>query len=368
MSFVLIITILCAVTYSFFIACLLCGWKRISPFAYDKKNSARLSSGAVSVVVACRNEAKRLPILLACLKKQSVKDFELLLVNDHSTDNTWEVMQAATLEIPRTRLINAKSPGKKKALQEGIEAASGAFILCTDADCQPGEHWIACVENFQIHEDCDLIIGGIKALSDGRLFSRLEEVEFLSLLTAGAGAAGIGQAILCNGANLAFKKEAWLRNRRKLHPEFRSGDDIFLLQSIAAEGGRIRYLKAPEALVATPLTGRVSAFIRQRIRWASKSPAYRNPALIASACIVTASAILQVCLFIGSFFESAYAFLFAAFFLLKYLLDTALLHQSRHFFGLKKLYIPAFLLSLCYPFYIVAAAATALLFKTEKWK
>lgn len=205
------------------------GWKRIPYFlAEDILSSAK----NVSVVVACRNEEDNLPHLLEALKQQSLPDFQLILINDHSTDRTLEIMQSAIVTFENMLIISSIQKGKKAALREGVLASQGSLIVTTDADCLPPKKWIETILAFQHKNNCDLIIGSVKMEEDKNVFNQVQSLEFSTLIASGAGAAGSYMPIMCNGANLAFAKKAWLESSKDLKDEELSGDDVFLLLSI----------------------------------------------------------------------------------------------------------------------------------------
>ena len=342
------------------------GWKRTPYFISTEKKHGFI--GNVSVVVACRNEEKRLPALLAHLRQQTNQQFELIIVNDHSTDRTSAILSDEKGDFAKIKIIDAVGSGKKNALYEGISATTSDFIICTDADCMPHKQWIETITTFQSEQNCDLIICPVNLFDDGRFFTRLQIVDFIGLISSGAGAAGMGQPILCNGANLAFKKEMWLNSRKHLHIDEPSGDDVFLLESVLKQGGKARFLKSKETMVTTFATENVRQFFNQRRRWASKSPTYSNKLLIATACAVFGISLVQVCLFVCALITPFYWLPFGGLFLLKLLSDVILLCSVRAFFNLKHIVGYSFALSIIYPFYIVFTAIFALLFKPKKWK
>ena len=89
------------------------------------------------MIVACRNEEEKLPLLLDCIARQDYPKelFEVIIVDDNSTDKTFEI---ASEFAGSTKLIvlNNKGNGKKQAVRTGIEASSGNLIITTDADCR----------------------------------------------------------------------------------------------------------------------------------------------------------------------------------------------------------------------------------------
>lgn len=91
----------------------------------------------VSVVVPARNEEAMLPTCLAALRQQSLKDFELIVVDSASSDHTGKVARSFG-----ARVVRLEEPGVARARQAGFEAAQGEIIVSTDADAIPSPGWL----------------------------------------------------------------------------------------------------------------------------------------------------------------------------------------------------------------------------------
>ena len=341
------------------------GWKRTPYFLAEEITS---SAKTVSVVVACRNEEVNLPHLLRALHKQSVKDFELILVNDHSTDRTAEIMHDATLHFDNIRIIQSQVIGKKAALREAIQVAKGNLIITTDADCIPTEKWVETMLAFQVKHDCDLIIAPVQIMENNTLFSKIESLEFASLIATGAGAAGSYMPIMCNGANMAFRKQTWLDSWSEIQPNEMSGDDIFLLLSIKEKGGKIRFLKSRNALVSTKPSENIATFFKQRQRWTSKSKSYTDFHIVFVAVLVFLVSLIQIVVLVVSVFVPELWLLTAVFFLIKYMIDVFFMLTVNDFFKTKKLLFRSLILSVVYPFYITYTALSTLVKSSKSWK
>lgn len=364
----MLFTICCLVVAAFYVGLIsyfFYGWRKTP---YFEKQGTSVSIFPVSVVVACKNEQEHLPELLSALKKQTDTNFELILVNDHSSDNTLTVMNDEKNDFTSCIVLEANDKGKKAALKQGILQAKGELIITTDADCIPAQRWIETIQSFQKETHCDLIICPVSLKQKEGLKYQIQQLEFVSLITSGAGAAGVGKPILCNGANLAFKKSVWLESQNELHDEEQSGDDIFLLESVKRRNGKIQFLKSTDAIVRTCGSNSASSFFRQRRRWASKSTTYTDKLLIATACIVFGISLLQIIAFIAAIFNCFYWMAFALLFCIKYLIDASFLQSAKSFFKLKNIWINAFMLSLTYPFYITITAVSSFMYKPKRWK
>ena len=103
-----------------------------------------------------------------------------------------------------------------------------------------------------------------------------------------------GRAVMCSGANLIVRRDAWLECEPDLHPEIPSGDDMFLLEAMKRRGKKIAVIDEPDyAAVVRPVpTWR--AFFRQRMRWAGKAPKYTDKDILRCGALVVAANILQL--------------------------------------------------------------------------
>ena len=232
----------------------------------------------VSVVIACRNEEKTLPRLLYSLSVQDYPAdlFEVVIVDDNSCDNTPEIISASRF-IKRLKAINNQGSGKKMAIRTGIMASDGDLILTTDADCWMGNGWISAAVSLFEEKKTDMIIGPVILAGKPGFFNGFQQLEFMSLQGVTAGSAASRNPVMCNGANLAFTKTAYLKNAGKLNYDIPSGDDIFLLHSMKKAGGaRIIWNESKDAVVTTALSESLMSFLRQRARWISKAGAYRD--------------------------------------------------------------------------------------------
>ena len=326
-------------------------------FSVEGKNLKQLPF--LSVIVCARNEESNLPDLLHAIAKQSYKNFELIVVNDHSSDGTESVVRSFTAENPNFRVVNAKGEGKKNALKEGIAASSGEIIVQTDADCIPTERWLETIAFYLAENESDLVIAPVK-MEASSAFEEMQALEFMSLVASGAGAAAIKMPIMCNGANLIYKRSVWEEAVHAQHEKFMSGDDMFLLLSAKKSKKKITFLKSVEAIVTTKAKASVSGFLRQRRRWTSKSAGYRDFSVLFTAFVVFSLAVLFfILLLTGEFRLLLFVFLW------KGLIDFFLLSGVAPFFGLQKCLKWIFPIAAIYPFYVVWVAFTGIFWKKE---
>ena len=248
---------------------------------------------AFSVLIAARNEAPALPALLADLAAQQFPgSFEVIIVDDHSTDDTAAVVAAfglrTSISVRLLRLADfpTSGQGKKAALALALTHAQHPWIACTDADCRLGPLWLAAfAAQLRAAPTLDFLSGPVALRPDGSALARLQVVEFAGLIGVGAASLALGHPNMCNGANLAYRRAAWAAvGGFGTHQHVASGDDEFLLHALWARRPRCAaFVKSPAAIVRTAAAPTVAAFLRQRVRWASKWRHYRQPGVQALA-------------------------------------------------------------------------------------
>jgi poly-beta-1,6-N-acetyl-D-glucosamine synthase len=310
----------------------------------------------VSVVVACRNEHKNLPVLLNSIVSQDYPKslFEVIIVNDNSTDNTYEIAEGF-IKNCNILAINNNGNGKKQALRTGIIASKGSLTITTDADCVMGKDWIRTIAAFYEKDKPDLIICPVQIESVPGFFGRFQELEFLGLQGITAGSAFSAEGTMCNGANLAFTREVYLNHSDNLHDDLISGDDVFLLHSLKEENqSKIFWLESADALVTTASSSTLRSFLKQRSRWISKGKVYKDRYTIILGIVTFITIILQISYLIASLIYPILIWVFLVIFILKSIPDFLILLNASGRYGKKylmKWFLPA---QLIYPFYVLS--------------
>lgn len=327
------------------------GWLRL-PTYQDKFLKS------VSIIIAVRNEKENIPQLLECLHLQSYPAhlLQIIVVDDHSTDRTFQLIEKDSM-VNYVRLPS-NLQGKKAAIQKGIEEAEGEILLFTDADCFLPSDWVRNMVMPFSNEGVHLVAGPVQIKGEG-LWAKIQEVEFYSLMATTAGSIGIRLPMMCNAANMAIRKQSWYEALRVgLGKGYASGDDVFMMMSIAKIFGpkSITFMKSNGAIVITKALRNLSEFLRQRIRWASKTKGYNSPFSQFVAIIVFLTNLLFLISMLGAiFYFPAFDIAFDIF-IIKSLADIVVMIPALQFFhSLWK--IPTIvLLQFFYPFYIVSVA------------
>ena len=237
----------------------------------------------VTVIIPVRNEAENIGHLLDDLNKQTYTNFEVIVADDSSTDQTLAILQqyaqTANFTLRPLPLSDERTASpKKRAISQSIALANGELIVTTDGDCRVGPDWLATIAAFHQKTGAKLISGPVTFTTESSVFDSLQTVEFASLIGSGACTLALGWPTMCNGANLCYVKEVFAEvGGFSGVDHLASGDDEFLMHKIAARyPDGVRFLKNVSAIVRTQPHKSWRAFYNQRKRWASKWRAYES--------------------------------------------------------------------------------------------
>jgi cellulose synthase/poly-beta-1,6-N-acetylglucosamine synthase-like glycosyltransferase len=265
------------VLYAAYVMALIWSWHRC--LAKSRRADSAAPSAAISIVVVIRNEAEHIGALIETLARQRGvhAPYEIIIVDDGSDDGSAEIVQAAQKKVPNLKLLHraeaedgVETP-KKAGITQALQQAAGELILVTDGDCMPGPGWVAGMVAPFVDPKTYFASGPVKYQTTGGWWQRWQALEFSSLVGAGGAMIGLGYPVMCNGANMAFRKRAFFAvggyaDTRALA----SGDDVFLMMRIHRSFGGIRFVRDRNAIVMTSPAPTWRAFSGQRIRWAAK--------------------------------------------------------------------------------------------------
>ena len=293
--------------------------------------------------------------------------------NDGQTTVKANVTTPLVTHITPKRGINDDNLGKKHALSKLIHAAQTEFVWLHDDDvilppaatesvCQPEGRSVFCQPK-AVCQHSGLVILPLKMESESdkpSLLEKLQIAEYAAIQELTMRTAKRGHAVMCSGANLIVRREAWLACEPDLHPEIPSGDDMFLLEAMKKRGYKIAVIDEPDftAVVRPQTTWR--AFFRQRMRWAGKAPQYTDPDILRCGALIVAANLLQL--------------LCPLILLIKFPIEYGLIRQreiTNHKSQItnkepRTPWYVALLLEILYPFYILLSLLGGL-FRQKKW-
>ncbi|MDO9551897.1 glycosyltransferase [Rhodonellum sp.] len=242
--------------------------QRISPISSTPK---------VTVLVPFRNEQQNISASFHNLKALQYPDFEIIWIDDFSEDRSLFMLEEliATQSSPllSIRIIQSEVIGKKAALTGGLELSNGEIIMTTDADCLVPKDWISQMTAPFANPEIKLVAGPVMTDRGLSFFQKFQQIEWASILAVTQMTFHLKKPLMCSGANLAYRKSAFLAVRGyEGNLEHLSGDDEFLLKKIISNFGKNAavYLHSKDNLVYTQEARSWTELFQQRIRWASK--------------------------------------------------------------------------------------------------
>jgi glycosyltransferase involved in cell wall biosynthesis len=234
----------------------------------------------VSVIICARNEAENLRKFLPSILEQDYPDYEVIVVNDCSEDNSYDILGNYLIKYPHLRISTVnKDPkfthNKRFAQFIGIKAAKNELILFTDADCHPES--VRWIEGMTSHFDENIIFklgyGGYK--KEKGLLNSYIRYDCLTIAMQYLGMAIRGIPYMGVGRNLAYRRSDFFRNKGfGLHNHLISGDDDLLVNTIATAKNTLVELKT-ETHTRSVASSRTGEWIKQKKRHLTTAPYYK---------------------------------------------------------------------------------------------
>ncbi len=214
-------------------------WGLFSRFAFLSSQDRKWAKIPVSVIIVAKNEYHNLKEKLPEILEQDYPEFEVILVNDGSDDETELLLVEMKKKYPHLVPINLQDNvnffyGKKFPLSIGIKSAKHKHLLFTDADCKTNsKYWINDMAS-TFDEDKDIVLGYGAYISKGGLLNKiirfetvLTAIQYFSYALSGIPYMGVGR-------NLAYKKQLFLDNKGFIsHLKVGSGDDDLFINQVA---------------------------------------------------------------------------------------------------------------------------------------
>jgi len=293
----LIIILISILLFTFYAALLIyyrAAWKTIPNFKPQTSNFKLATS--ISIIIPARNEEQNLPLLLKGILEQSYDKnlFEVIVIDDHSTDNTaYIVKQFTGIDI---KLIQLKdhvpdsgiNSYKKKAIEIAIAQSNAELIVTTDADCIVPKNWLETIAAFYVQTGAAFIVMPVSFSCRNNFLEIFQALDFMTLQGITGAAVHKNASSMCNGANLAYSKKAFdaVEGFKGIN-DIASGDDMLLMHKIYRQyPDGIKYLRSREVIVQTAPMHNWKDFLNQRIRWASKADKYDDKRIFAVLLLV----------------------------------------------------------------------------------
>ncbi len=214
-------------------------WGLFGRFAFYRGKTNTGSLLPVSVVISAKNEYTNLKKNLPLILNQDYPDFEVVVVNDVSDDETIFLLEDLSREYKHLKVVSITQDlnffkGKKFPLSLGIKSAKNEQLLLTDADCTPsGTGWIRSMCN-HFDDKTEVILGYGKYKMNDTLLNKIIRYETLFTAIQYFSFALIGFPYMGVGRNLAYKKSLFIKNKGFIsHYKLSSGDDDLFINEVA---------------------------------------------------------------------------------------------------------------------------------------
>lgn len=212
----------------------------------------------ISLIICAKNEAKNLSQFIPIWIKQTGIEFELIVVNDGSTDQTPEVLLALQNKFPNLKVIHlspnqhSNLKGKRRALLAGIEKSSYDFVVLSDADCYPTSqrHLAKMLARFE--PGIDIVLGYSPYEKRKSLLNKFIQIETTLTALQYLSFAFVGIPYMGVGRNIAYRKA--ILNERVFQKSNRtlSGDDDLLLAEVATHSNTMITLDLDNLVYTLP--------------------------------------------------------------------------------------------------------------------
>lgn len=368
------ILILTAMVYLGFIIFFFSGLRKLKPHQVNLSEYPFLS-----IVIAARNEERVIKETLLSLDRQNYpRDcYEIVVVNDRSTDSTGRIIQEMQPQIPNLRSITitdrqANISPKKRALIEAVRTIKSEYILTTDADCLHDQDWLASYA---------ALIGNNLGIATGltvfhldeyrstfeRIWQNMQNVEYISEQLVAAGTIGHNVGFTANGNNMLFNRHLYEKYEQEaIQKQVISGDDFFIIQTAQKYRFRLRFSLNPATIVRTPPQRTLRDLLNQRARWSSKIGRASSPVVLFTVNTFIYYLGLALYPLFLIFMPQNWA-IFPLLYGIKVVADTSYVIYGYKKFGLKLRPIDYILLQLVHAPFIVLCAIIGILFGFD-WK
>jgi cellulose synthase/poly-beta-1,6-N-acetylglucosamine synthase-like glycosyltransferase len=263
--------------------------------ASDEGEAGNASSlPSVSVIVPLRNEEEHAQSTLDALSEQDYSgEWEIICVNDRSTDGTEAIIRGFCAKDARFTLVNIpvdspKIPSpKKRALAAGFSAAKGEILMTTDADCLARPGWLRSMAT-RFEPDTGIVQGPKRIRGTGTILSRYQEHEVFGLVSIEAATFALGNPMIASAPSLAYRKSLYeaVGGFQGLENTVSGDDDMLVRKMQKVPQWKVAYNPSPDACVTTSPAPTWGSMLTQRARWASNGAHYEEKGFVALlACI-----------------------------------------------------------------------------------
>ncbi len=339
------------------------------------QENSQQANAPVSVIICARNEYENLKKNLPIVLEQDYPDFEVVVVNDFSQDDSFYLLKGFQEKYDHFKVIHLREnvnffEGKKLALAVGIKSAKHDTVLLTDADCTPaGKNWIkTMMAAFGNKTEIVLGYGGYKKVPG--FLNKLIRFDTLSIALFYLGAALAGKAYMGVGRNLAYHRKAFFRHGGfASHYKIKSGDDDLFVNSAATPSNTAVVLNPEGYTFSDPKKDFVSWF-KQKKRHLSTGTYYKMGDKIKLGIFTFFNTLFYPVIVLFLFFaqDSLSLLIALGLFLLKTISLMLVYYYAGKRVDEKKLFLYSPLFDFIFVLLNPLFAASNIFYKKNKWK
>ncbi len=249
-------------------------------FAFYKEHQQNnTQKPPVSIIIAAHNEDYNLQKNLPAILEQDYPDFEVVVVNHTSNDNTMQVLSDLKLRYERLNIVNIEQDlnffkGKKFPLSIGIKSAKNELLLLTDADCRPASNqWINLMSQ-HYSEQKGVVLGYGPYLKKKGLLNLIIRYDTFMIALQYFSLALLGIPYMGVGRNLSYRKSIFYKNKGfTSHYNIASGDDDLFIRQVATKSNTAIELSKDSFMYSEPKTT-FGTWFKQKLRHLSTSKTY----------------------------------------------------------------------------------------------
>ncbi|MDG1476247.1 MAG: glycosyltransferase [Vicingaceae bacterium] len=342
-------------------------FSRLAFFKAQKINNDELP---VSVIICAKNERENLLEYLPLYLNQQYKNFEVIVVNDNSVDDSGDVLRAFQLQFPHLKIVNVPDTdrfygSKKFALTLGIKAAKYDNVLLTDADCKPATNqWVRLMSQYAKKKSIVIGVGAYerkKGLLNKliRFETFYTALQYLSFAQAKLPYMGVGR-------NLGYQTKLFFNNKGfSSHQHILSGDDDLFINEVADKRNTQIIIDQNAHTISNPKTT-YSSWIRQKKRHFLSGGHYKFKHKFMLG-LLQLSQMIFMCLFVFLVIQIRPVYLIVGVFIFRYLIQMLIFKLSANKIGGKDLVLLSPIFEVFFMIFNPLLVFSNLIIKKAKW-
>lgn len=326
-----------------------------------------------SVIICANNEEENIKQFLTSILEQDYPHFEVIVVDDHSTDETLWVLQQLKNQYPHLHIVEIKEHirlkhSKKFALTLGIKASKYAHLVMTDADCQPNSNlWLREMVG-AYHAKTEIVLGYSPYFREKGFLNKLIRFETTHTAMSYLAYSLKKNTYMGVGRNLSYLKDLFFKGKGfNAHMHIKSGDDDLFVNN-NAKPDTVNIAIHPDAHMYSVPKKTWKSYYKQKGRHAGASVAYKKKHQWMLATQLVTGISFYVCLIVCLALFPSYWYLGVGAFSLRYICQLLVFRPIYIKLAVKDLLIWLLILDLFFYFYICLNGLFNRKKKVTNWK